>query len=103
MIGIFLSLTFHIVGLLSSGQTVHHRVELQDGKSTITITASKSLTDHTNLTCEWYDPYGKLVSTQTNTTACVATTNLVLPSHLAVNITNTDNEEVVYDVLVESK
>lgn len=105
---LFLALTFHITGLLPpnpglASATVHHRIELQDGKSVITITASKSPTAHTNLTCKWFDPYGKLVDTQINTQACVATTNLILPSHVAVDITNLDSEQVVYDVLVESK
>lgn len=100
---LFLALMFHITGILPANETAHHRVDLQDGKSTITITATKFPGASANLTCKWFDPYGKLVDTQTKTQSCVATTNLVLPSHVAVDITNNENEQIVYDVMVESK
>lgn len=83
---------------ITSTLSAHHQrdeqVVVDSGKWNIEVFTSADASD---LTCT-FSHLGQVVLKQEHTRHCFATTDLVLPAYITVNVANNENHEITYKV-----
>jgi hypothetical protein len=89
-----------ILGNLKSLDSVTKKVTLDKGESEIEVYSTYEKVD---LTCQFFDSSGNLALVQKNTDYCHGKSNLIKPDYVKLIITNNQDRNVDFRILVHTK